>query len=298
MLNAKSCSRVVGGQRGIALIQVLILASLLVVLGITFTSIAQKQIQSAKALQSRASAFLMAYSAKNNVLFKLSTENSSELMAQGWNYHGAPVALSEDVTLELQDLNGLYSLPSLIGDGELAELLAHVQTKRDSRTTAAAIVDWIDADQRTRFGGAEQKSYVDGITVRNGPILTYSELLYIQGVDQEVADFMSRTTTFIPTPTFNPFSAPDEVLQSLYSAKAGVASAIRLRSSEPSNIDGFRQQLNVQSDEATSYIIGPNYKVRVRANSDGSYYGQEIDVTVIPHLVFSIQTLHNRVLNR
>lgn len=285
-------------QKGLALIQVLILASLLVVLGIAFTSIAQKQVKSAKALQDRASAFLMSYSAKNDVLFKLSTEEHSSLIGQGWKFYGSPFSLYEGVTIEVQDLNGLYSLPALVSEYELAVLLSHVADSRQSKVAAAAIVDWIDGDNTIRVGGAEQANYQNSVTVRNGPILTYSELLYIKGVTQEIADFMGRTTTFIPTPTFNPFSAPNEVLESLYPTNSGVSSAIRMRESEPNNIDGFQRALNIRSDEALSYIIGPNYKVRIKANVDGSYYGQEVDVMITPHTVFSIQTLHNRVLNR
>lgn len=285
-------------DKGIALIQVLILSSLLVVLGIAFTSIAQRQVASAKALQDRASAFLMAYSAKNDVVFQLSTVNHDELIRNGWNFHSSPFTLDNGVTIELQDLNGLYSLPSLVRGDDLERLLSHVVSSRDSQFAAQSIVDWLDLDNTPLASGAEQSHYDENITVRNGPILTYSELLYIKNVTVEIADFLNETTTFIPTPTFNPFSAPSAVLESLYGHRGGVTEAIKRRDSEPANIDGFKRALNVSTDEGTNYIIGPNFKISVRAKVNRSYFGQESDITIIPHIVFSIQALHNRILNR
>lgn len=298
MFNHSKGNRLHSRQQGIALIQVLILASLLVVLGIAFTSIAQKQVSSAKALQDRASAFLMAYSAKNEVMFALSTEKHETLISQGWNFHGKPVELSEYVTLELQDLNGLYSLPSMVSESMLIRLLTEVTSTSKARESATAIADWIDQDQQRRFNGAEQNDYNNDVTVRNGPILTYSELLYIKGVTVDIADYLSRTTTFIPTVTFNPYSAPDEVLQSLYMGRSGVSGALKLRETTPNNIKEFGKALGVDSDESTNYIVGPNYKIRVKANINNSYYGQEIDTTISPYEVFSIEVLHNRILNR
>lgn len=109
--------------RGVALLQVLLISTVIALLAIRFSHTAQDQVQMAGQIETKVQAQLAAYSTYSEVVFlelsdsivnesKNDLEWSELLKKKGKiNFYGAPVAWSDAVTIEVQDLNGL--LPQL-----------------------------------------------------------------------------------------------------------------------------------------------------------------------------------------
>ena len=90
----------------------------------------------------------------------------------------------------------------------LERLLQQYLENKQAATVANSVMDWIDSDSIRRANGAEQNDYPAGITVRNARIQSFTELVYINGMSVEAEQSLIASTTFQPTPFFNPMTAP------------------------------------------------------------------------------------------
>ena len=88
-------------QRGVALIQVIIITSIILLLTIFFLSVAKSQVARAAALQAKSLAYMAQYSGKNRVLFGLLTKDSMQLREQGWNFYGQAFSINEHTKVQL-----------------------------------------------------------------------------------------------------------------------------------------------------------------------------------------------------
>ena len=109
----------VSKQSGVALLQVLLLGATMSLLAIRFTETARDQIEIAGQFEERVVAQLATHSAISEVVFlQLSTSVESRSSDQAddlavvsdrveLNFNGTPINWGENVTLRIQDLNGL-----------------------------------------------------------------------------------------------------------------------------------------------------------------------------------------------
>ncbi|MCJ8269532.1 MAG: type II secretion system protein GspK, partial [Psychrosphaera sp.] len=200
-------------QRGIALIQVIITTSIIMLLAVFFLTSAKEQVNRAQALQNKTKAYLSYYTAKNQVLYQLLTTDYPQLQQQNWNFYGTPIRINEHTTVAIQDLNGLLSLPSMTRQYILKRTLIPRLGVNEAEAVADSIMDWIDKDNIAQRNGAEQSAYAGtGITVRNGPIQTYTEFPYINAMSVAAEEVLLENTTIHPTPFFNPMTSPKTLL--------------------------------------------------------------------------------------
>jgi type II secretory pathway component PulK len=280
-------------QGGIALIQVIITTTIILLLSIFYLTVAKSQVGRAKALQDKTEAYLTSYSGKNQVLFALLTDDFEDLRRQGWNFHGKPFLINGGTRVQLQDLNGLLSLTSMTQGDFLEKLLVMTINKAEARTITASLMDWIDTDSRPRGGGAEQNHYPAGLVVRNGPVQSFTELAYVNGMTLEAEQVLMENTTFQPTPFFNPMTAPEVLLAAFTGdrAKAAAVSALKLRT-------GFSQSAVIEAsgmdqDEAIAYIIGPDFRMTLDTHVGDAYYGKIEEYRITPYRQYPVTSLSN-----
>ncbi len=89
------------------------------------------------------------------------------------------------------DEGGKLNINSFIALDQTGELLynALLQIPNMTEDIAAAIVDWVDADDETRAGGAESSDYLSlssPYKAKNGPLNTLDELLLVKGVTPDL----------------------------------------------------------------------------------------------------------------
>ena len=281
-------------QRGVALIQVLLITTIILLLSVYFVTLAKTQVGKAREFQDRTQAWLNYYSAKNAVTYSLLTESREEIKEKGWNYHGQPFYITENVKISVQDLNGLYSLASLVSDERLKRILASEGTIPNVANVSSAILDWIDVDNVALPLGGEQSSYGSVTKVRNGPVQTINELMYIKGVNAEVVRVVNENMTFHPTPLFNPFSAPEAVLHAFTTDRNAISEVIKLREQHSISEKEVSTKLNLYSDEGIGYIIGPGFRLTIESRVNDSYFGQVEEFRVLPYRQYPLHLLSRR----
>lgn len=270
-------------QEGIALIQVIITTSIILLLTIFYLTMAKSQVIRAQALQDRTQAYLAGYSSKNRVLFGLMTKPYHELQEQGWNFHGEPFVVNENATVQLQDLSGLYSLSSMTQGGMLEKLLAQTIPLAQAKTISTSILDWADKDNVRRGNGAEQNDYPAGVMVRNGPIQTFTELAYINGMTIEAEQVLIENTTVQPTPSFNLMTAPQPVLAAFLGDESKAATVAKIKNQAGFSAEKVEQITQSYQGEQSGYIIGPGFRIITDSQVGESYVGKMLEVQVIPY---------------
>ncbi len=285
-------------QHGIALIQVIIITSIILLLTIFFLSVAKSQLARASALQAKSKAYLAQYSGKNRILFGLLTTDIEQLRRQGWNFYGKPFSLNGNTIVQLQDLNGLFSLITMTNPSMLERLLQQNLHDKQAATIADSMMDWIDSDSIRRANGAEQNDYPKEITVRNSKIQTFSELLYVNGMTLEAERFLIDNTTFQPTPFFNPMTAPEPVLAAYSQDSRNVAGIKDMRRTGHFNRQQVMELTGLETDEYTEYIIGPGYRITIQAQVDDSYVGKMFEYGIFPYDIAPVEILNSKPISR
>ena len=142
-----------GRQSGVALIQVLLIGSVISLLAIRFTETARDQLEMATQLDLRVMAELKAYSVQNEVVFLHLSDVVTPTSLSGGaaaiylpprtslNRYGLPISWADGVLVEIQDLNGV--LPHLYPDHIFWERLLY-QASVDGSDIERYIGVWSD----------------------------------------------------------------------------------------------------------------------------------------------------------
>jgi general secretion pathway protein K len=217
-------------QRGIALIQVLLLTGILAVLVLYFTQTSRQQVALATYANDRALALVNLQSAKSLLLFKLLSEHklveyqdnvtseNSSLTALNWNFHGAAFEVINGVKASLQDQSGLISAHFL--DGELLNkiLLANGVEATEANNVFTRLLDWQDIDNLSANFSAEKNTL--GLFIRNGHIPDLTDLTHVSGISPDIFQLLQQIMTIHYAGRFNPMTAPEPVLKGMLNEQA------------------------------------------------------------------------------
>lgn len=205
---------------GLALIQVLLLTTLISVIAIQISKTARSNVKLAQDFQGRTQAELLLKSAEASVLselFRLDSHqiNGANIKGNKW-YLGKAFKLNDYTNVEITPLAGRLSLltaPELYIKKAL--LLSGVEEEQLT-PVYDSVMDWIDADNSTRRQGAESSSYEGKVKPRNGPLQHVSELASIKGMNESIVRRFSRFVTIYATQAFNPAFATKELNSALF----------------------------------------------------------------------------------
>ncbi len=214
-------------ERGSATILMVFMVTILMTLGLGFNWLVKEHLQASESLKNKAEAILMARSAYDTLIYLLlngkatSREVTLDSVDAGvlteltaLPLDNSPVQLSEEVSVRLQDSNGLLSLSTLDGDA-LKRLIQRVLQVDDPVVPVAGLQDWTDQDDLKRLNGAESSYYKregSACLPRNYPLQYMEELAFIRGISPEGYERLRPSLTLLPATGFNPNTAPDEVL--------------------------------------------------------------------------------------
>lgn len=252
---------------GIALIQALILSVVLSVIVLSVNSSAQSQLVIAAKAEARAKALLDTESAQSKLELDLLLRTSTSASEPShFNKYGQSF-LVDTVEAQLQDLNGLYSIPPY-GASKLIELLEVLEVpKAQAVATANALVDWQDADNIQLPAGAEQSAYPD-FSVRNSPLQTLQELSFVKGFSPDIVERLRIFTTLYPTQAFNPLTAPAAMLRTYISA-TDVKELERLRRTGQLNALMLFRISGLQDGDNITTVAGPGYLIHLTTTERG-----------------------------
>ena len=276
------------GQRGIALIQVLLIAGIIGLLMAQLGLTAKEQVARAKLLDDRATLQLGALSRESALVYSLLTEPwqqrpaSTNPYAAAWNFVGEPFTV-DGITFTIQDESGRLRVP-LYGSQEFESVLAGVGVEQGrARRIGAQLLELQGV--ATRLRGLEEQSSVDAPgTSRGYPLQDLAELRLLPDMDDELYSRLRPLLTLYPTPGFNPLTAPAELLaaQLTPSEWQGLQDA---RASGQLDALTFMKLTGIQPDEMVTFSPGPAFEVDIAFEHGGSRIERNTTIIVRPYQV-------------
>ncbi|MFT6990459.1 MAG: general secretion pathway protein K [Paraglaciecola sp.] len=255
-------------NRGIALLQVLLITGIISILALYLSSTAREQVKLAQLATERAEAILAIKTAQSRLLMTILTQfrepnvNTADDISSQWNFYGVPFLLKNEVSASIQDQNGLISIgfpdPQLIKD---------ILDQNGADSTLAPVItdsllDWQDADRLTRINGAEQGSYELG--PRNANISLQQEVSQIRGMSADMWQKFSAIFTLYRRGPFNPMAAPPEILSG-FIGRDRAAEYLAQRKSAPITATSFSAMTGLQESMEQIFYPGRVMEITLRA---------------------------------
>ena len=270
-------------QKGVALVQVLLVTTIIILLVMQLSLTAREQVRSAQALRDRSEASLYLHSREVAMLYTLLTETlvspqeSANPYAASWNFHGEPFVV-DGLEFTLQDQSGLMRFP-VSGTSDFRRLLETLGLgPAQARTTAEALGRWL--------GIATQRSSLPGDAMMRGgtgdPVQYFGEMRFLSGMDEALYGQLANLMTLYPTPGFNPLTAPEPLLRMRTSPSTSAALLDARRKGEL-NQQRLWEIAGIGMDDTTMPFVGPGIGVRIEGEYRGVALRRDLVVGVEPH---------------
>ena len=280
-------------QKGIALIQVLIIAIILSMLGIFINQSVRNQIKVAKLIQDNHKLDLILESVEAELLHTLltekrykNTESDNELVKK-WNFHGETFKLNEQVSIKMQDLNGLLSLNYMNNtvSTRLFEQLGF--TGHKVRTFLDSLKDWKDADDLKHLNGAESDYYQkENLPVpRNNFLQSMDEVKNIKWSDMLPSKTWKKYYSLALISKYSPINSPNEILKAFINVEQGFQEVIALRKSQQLNALTFYQATGIESDDFVTFTTGRLINIKIMVNIKNNQLSKSFQVELRPNAV-------------
>lgn len=273
-------------QRGIALIQVLLIAGIIGLLMMQLGLTAREQVARAKRLDDRATLELAALSRESALVYSLLTEpwvgnpDSANPYAAAWNFRGQPFTV-DGITFTMQDESGRLRVP-LYGSTEFVSILGSlgVDPGRASRI-GAELMELQGVSPRLEGLGEGPGGRVPGIA-HGYPLQDLAELKLLSAMDEELFRRLQPLLTLYPTPGFNPMTAQPDLLRAWLS-DSQLQGLEQVRRSGPIDMLKLMKITGIQPDERTVFAPGPAVEVSFRVENGQSRLERRSTVIVRPY---------------
>ena len=267
-------------QRGVALVQVLLVTAIIMLLVTQLSLTAAEQVRRAQALKDRSEASLFLHSREVALLYTLLSEpltptaESGNLYATRWNFRGEPFEV-DGLEFALQDQSGLMPFPvSVVAEFEnLLVVLGLGST--EARDLAAQLAAWTGIIQEG--GGGSRDAMMRGGT--GDPVQYFGELRFLAGMTEPLYRQLAKLMTLYPTPGFNPLTAPPPLLR-LRMPESTFAAVLDARENGELDEQRLWQLAKIGADEMIVPFAGPGVGIRIA----GEYLG----VNLKRHLVVGV----------
>ncbi len=202
-------------QRGVALITVLLVVSLVTVIAVAMATRQHIDVRRTGNLLHGEQSYAYALAAEawaRVILRRDDTQSDHDSLDEDWATALPPITVEGgQVSGKIEDLQGRFNINNLaMQDGKVSEVdvayfrrLLEILKLEPSLTDA--LLDWIDADINVRFpDGAEDENYLRGTIpyrTANRPLISTSELRLITGFDQNVVQLLEPYVTALPQRT-------------------------------------------------------------------------------------------------
>lgn len=218
-------------QSGLALITVMLVVAIVATIA-TFLSLNQQiWIRQAENIRTAAQADAVrqgAVDAAGALLDEDAKSNKVDSLAEPWARVLPPFAFRDgSVSIAIEDAQGRFNINNLLKDGKPSTddigVYTRLLTYRGlDRRLVDTLIDWMDADRRTRPGGAEDVDYLsDNPSYRtaNQALVDVNELRRVRGYTPKVMAALSDLLIALPERTaINVNTARPEVLGALFAS--------------------------------------------------------------------------------
>jgi hypothetical protein len=261
-------------SQGVALVLVLMVTAVLAITVLAMSLGAQARVRQSADLLTRTEALLIAHSHETAIAYSLMTEPWVVSESQGllvradgpygekWNFRGVPFTV-KDATIRIQDESGLFAFPrpgqSVDEFRSLLSLLGYSESQ--ARSMSNRLLEQI------------QERSSEGRDVI--PVQDVSELFDAKPADQRQIEQLAALTTLAPVKSFNPATAPKEILMVRFGGVIGSALYDLARQGQLYNAS-FLATVGEPPDDGTMMFPGPVFRVWVGVSRQGTIAGREM----------------------
>jgi|GEM_PF-1098812 len=277
-------------NRGIALIQVLIISIILAMLGIYINQTVRSQIGVVGLMKNSFFLHSQLENAEAELIHGLLTEKryqaaeSENALVQRWNFYGKPFLLNENTVVTIQDLSGVLSLNVL--DHTIARnLFAQLGLSgHEVRTFLDSLADWKDKDDLKRLNGAESDyyRYIMKPGPRNAYLQTLGEVENIQQGKLLTSVQWQRYFTEEVTSNFNPLNAPELILKAFINNDAAYEEVLQQRNLGSLTAYSFYQATSIEENEFVLFVTGRKLKVTLLVKGQNNQLSKQFIVDLRP----------------
>jgi general secretion pathway protein K len=277
-------------SKGIALIQVLIIAIVLTMLGIYINQTVRSQLYTVGYMKSAFELNLLLENSEATLLQALLTNktykniNDDSPLIQRWNFHGEPFMLDDNTKVTIQDLSSLISLNTINKKMARALFAELGHSGHEVRTFLDSLTDWIDKDDLKRLNGAENDYYHFSRQVgpRNAYLQTLEEVENIkQGRILSKAQWHRYFTTNVSS-RFNPLNSPPLILKAFVNYDASYEEVIKLRNEGVLTALDFFLATSIDEDEYISFSAGKKFRVTLEVTEQKIKLSKQFIVELRP----------------
>ena len=284
-----------GNQSGVALIQVLLITTIISLLAIRFTDTARNQLDIASKFEDRIRAQLLARSAINELIFTELSDNVQSVKVnrkdlkdlQSYkariNYWGESFAWGENISITMQDLNGLA--PQRYPNHPIWRKLLHNLglASKDVDRYLGEFVDIQDPDVRSwKFGDIEPIKTSAGKPYLNGYAQNDVVLRWVfadsPGLLEKLLDFSDVNSRF----RMNVLHSPAPLIRSLFDSE--IANTIIVSRNE-NTLNRFQLNQLLPPDftpESTSRYTSDSRRISVTAKAGNTVWRETNIVRISP----------------
>ena len=273
-------------QRGIALVQVLLITGIIGLLMLQMGLTAREQVARAQMLADRAELQLAVQSRESALLYSLLTEplvrnlQGDNPYAAAWNFHGEPFTV-DGITFTIQDESGHLRVFDQAGTGFENLLLGLGVAPDRARRLDQELMELQGVGMRTRALGESDGTQAQSAPGRF-PLQDLSQLRLLPGMDPDLYARLRPLLTLYPTPGFNPTTAPAGLLgaQLTRSQAQGLAD---VRAAGDVDSLTLWKLTGAQADETTVLAPGPGLTVRLEMSLREAYTARTTTFIVRPY---------------
>ncbi|WP_448546874.1 hypothetical protein [Thalassotalea fusca] len=289
-------------QSGIALIQVILITSVLTALAIYLTTTARQQVRMAQLAQDKSAAYVNVESALARTTYLMLTElntteaNNLSRNYSGWNYHGSPFNITNETQIEIQDQAGL--IHAHFPDKSLLNKLFVNDgvSLSDAKTVTDNLLAWQVTDSIVRDGIFGTNGSAFGQYSRQGAVPDTSDFSHVTGVTQQILTLLTKYTSVHRKGSFNPMNSPKPILSALM-GKTAADIVTKQREEGALNRRRFRS-LSGLTESDDMFLATSNYmSLSITSSVGDSYASRTVVMYLRPHAT-SLQQPINILSNR
>jgi len=282
-INGINLNHLIFKQKGIALIQVLLISAILSVLALYLTSTAKNQVKIAQWSDDKAQALVEMQSSESVLIFNLLTKkraidlsnNTSGGVSAQWNFFAKPFFIDKYTEIQLQDQTGLIN--AHYPQQKYLKLLIASFGYNSFKTNQIvdSLLDWQDIDNIPRVNGAEFNSYTTNI--RNGPVPDLHDFKFVEGITPELERVLLNNTTIYRMGSFNPTNAPKYLLKAI--TNSDVAEKItELRNNNKLTKQNFTQITGIIEDDDVFFFPSNYFNIKLKSRVGDSIVEKKLTV--------------------
>lgn len=283
-----------GRQRGVALIQVLLISALMMMLALQISFDTKSQLKLATGYIHKVNAEAQIYSAKSELLYALITQNHSkqannQTLVGEWNFYNHPFFINQ-VEVRMQDAAGLHSIIASPSDRLAQQLVYLGMPEKTAERFSVTLLNWRVPASDWKFGGLTEQEFANlGITPRYAPMQFESEfellikaLLSSDNVDEN--GLIERTKccfSMYSAGNLNLLTAPEAI----WGAIVGPEYIEPLTAErEQGTLDraSFKRITGWQNQESVGFLNSSTVLIEFKASSGEISQRLKLDVTLQP----------------